>query len=57
MLETLELKLEVGLGAVTKSVVAMCLTGLTADIQNWSSNVNANLIASYFKLTVFRLSR
>ncbi|UJR10669.1 hypothetical protein I4U23_014864 [Adineta vaga] len=38
-LETLELKLEVGLGVVTKSVVAMCLTGLTADVQNWSSNM------------------
>ncbi|CAF0945953.1 unnamed protein product [Adineta ricciae] len=40
VLETLELKLEVGLGVVTKSVVAMCLTGLTANILNWSSNMS-----------------
>jgi len=38
-LETLEVKLEVGLGSVTKSVVAMCLSNLTADVQNWASDV------------------
>jgi hypothetical protein len=38
-LETLEFKLEVGLGSVTKSVVAMCLSNLTANVQNWSSDV------------------
>ncbi|CAF1265249.1 unnamed protein product [Rotaria sordida] len=39
-LETIEVKLEVGLGSVTKSVVAMCLSNLTADVQNWSSNMS-----------------
>jgi hypothetical protein len=38
-LETIEVKLEVGLGSVTKTVVAMCLSSLTADVQNWSSDV------------------
>ncbi|CAF3899768.1 unnamed protein product, partial [Rotaria magnacalcarata] len=38
-LETIQIKLEVGLGSVTKSVVAMCLSNLTADVQNWSSNM------------------
>jgi hypothetical protein len=37
--ETIEIKLEVGLGSVTKSVVAMCLSNLTADVKNWSSDV------------------
>ncbi|CAF1309053.1 unnamed protein product, partial [Rotaria sp. Silwood1] len=32
-LETVELKLEVGLDSVTKSVVAMCLSNLAANIQ------------------------
>ncbi|CAF2390576.1 unnamed protein product [Rotaria sp. Silwood2] len=40
ILETIEVKLEVGLGSVTKSVVAMCLSNLTADVQNWSSNMS-----------------
>ncbi|CAF3586652.1 unnamed protein product [Adineta steineri] len=39
-LETLQLKLEVGLGSVTKAVVAMSLSGLIADVQNWSSNMS-----------------
>ncbi|CAF3681386.1 unnamed protein product [Rotaria sordida] len=39
-LETIEIKLEVGLGSVTKSVVAMCLSNLTTDIENWSSKMN-----------------
>ncbi|CAF0895845.1 unnamed protein product [Rotaria sp. Silwood1] len=39
-LETIEVKLEVGLGSATKSVVAMCLSNLTADVQNWSSNMS-----------------
>ncbi|CAF4925776.1 unnamed protein product, partial [Rotaria sp. Silwood1] len=38
-LETIEVKLEVGLGSITKSVVAMCLSNLTADIKNWSSEL------------------
>ncbi|CAF4809194.1 unnamed protein product [Rotaria sp. Silwood1] len=32
-LETVELKLEVGLDSVTKSVVAMCLSNLANNIQ------------------------
>ncbi|CAF3380389.1 unnamed protein product [Rotaria sp. Silwood1] len=39
-LETIEVKLEVGLGSITKSVVAMCLSNLTADIKNWSSELS-----------------
>ena len=39
MLDSIEIKLEVGLGSVTKSVVAMCLSNLTADVKNWSSDV------------------
>ncbi|CAF3526493.1 unnamed protein product [Rotaria socialis] len=39
-LETIEIKLEVGSGSVTKSVVAMCLSNLTADVQNWPSSVS-----------------
>lgn len=38
-LETIEIKLEVGLGSVTKSVVALCLSKLTADLKNWSTDV------------------
>jgi len=38
-LETIELKLEVGLGSVTKSVVAMCLSNFNANVQNWSSDM------------------
>ncbi len=34
------MKVEVGLGSVTKSVIAMCLSNLTADVQNWGSNVS-----------------
>ncbi|CAF4656530.1 unnamed protein product [Rotaria sp. Silwood1] len=36
-LDTIEVKLEVGLGSVTKSVVAMCLSNLIVDVKNWSS--------------------
>ena len=43
-METIEVTLEVGLGSVTKSVVAMCLSNLTADVKNWSSDVR-NLIS------------
>jgi hypothetical protein len=43
-LNTIELKLEVGLGSVTKSVVAMCLSNIAADVQNWSSNVKQTFI-------------
>ncbi|CAF4190264.1 unnamed protein product [Rotaria sp. Silwood2] len=39
-LETIDVKLEVGLGSVTKSVVAMCLSNLTVDVKNWSSKMN-----------------
>ncbi|CAF4323084.1 unnamed protein product [Rotaria sp. Silwood2] len=39
-LETIEVKLEVGLGSITKSVVAISLSYLTADVQNWSSNMS-----------------
>ncbi|CAF0751812.1 unnamed protein product [Rotaria sordida] len=39
-LETIEVKLEVGLGSITKSVVAMCLSNLTADVKNWSSELS-----------------
>lgn len=39
-LETIEIKLEVGLGSITKSVVAMCLSNLSADIKNWSSDLS-----------------
>lgn len=39
-LETIEIKLEVGLGSMTKSVVAMCLSNLTADLKNWSSDIS-----------------
>ncbi|UJR35157.1 hypothetical protein I4U23_027926 [Adineta vaga] len=39
-LETIELKLEVGLGSVTKSVVAMCFSNLTADIKNWGTDLS-----------------
>lgn len=38
-LETVEVKLELGVGAATKSVVAMCFSNLTADLKNWSSEV------------------
>ena len=46
----IEIKLEVGLGSVTKSVFAMCLSDITADVKNWSSNVSLNFI-SLFTLT------
>ncbi|CAF3667368.1 unnamed protein product [Rotaria sp. Silwood1] len=39
-LDTIEVKLEVGLGSVTKSVVAMCLSNLIVDVKNWSSKMN-----------------
>ncbi|CAF2782143.1 unnamed protein product [Rotaria sp. Silwood2] len=39
-LETIEVKLEVELGSIIKSVVAMCLSNLTANVQNWSSNMS-----------------
>lgn len=39
-LETIEVKLEVGFGVATKAVVALCLSNLTADLKNWSSDVN-----------------
>ncbi|CAF1245225.1 unnamed protein product [Adineta ricciae] len=39
-LETIELKLEVGLGSITKSVVAMCLSNLTADVKNWGTDLS-----------------
>jgi hypothetical protein len=42
------LKLEVGLGSITKAVVAMCLSNLTADVQNWGSDVI--LSSSFFVL-------
>ncbi|CAF1242306.1 unnamed protein product, partial [Didymodactylos carnosus] len=35
--DTIEVKLEVGFGSSTKSVIAMCLSNLTADLKNWSS--------------------
>ena len=35
------MKVEVGQGAVTKSVVAMRLSNLTADVKNWSSDVKS----------------
>ena len=35
------MKVEVGQGAVTKSVVAMRLSNLTADVKNWSSDVRS----------------
>ncbi|CAF2933999.1 unnamed protein product [Rotaria sp. Silwood2] len=38
--DTIEVKLEVGLGSITKSVVAMCLSNLTADVKNWSSTLS-----------------
>jgi hypothetical protein len=51
-LETIEIKLEVGLGSVTKSVVAMCLSNLTADVKNWSTDLSlsstVNLEAALF---------
>jgi hypothetical protein len=53
-LETIEVKLEVGLGSVTKSVVAMCLSNLTADVQNWSSDViTFFFISLHFNLIFF----
>ncbi|CAF4060347.1 unnamed protein product, partial [Adineta steineri] len=39
-LETIQIKLEVGLGSVTKSVVAMCLSNLTADVKNWTTDLS-----------------
>jgi len=51
-LETIEVKLEVGLGSVTKTVVAMCLSNLTADVQNWSSDV---IRVSFFHFIEFYL--
>lgn len=38
-LETIELKFEVGLGFVTKAVFAMCLSDLTVEAHDWSSDV------------------
>ncbi len=42
-METIEIKLEVGLGSVTKSVVAMRLSNLTADVKNWSTDLSLSL--------------
>jgi hypothetical protein len=53
-LETIEFKLEVGLGSVTKSVVAMCLSNLTADVQNWSSDVKKFFVISLRLILSFR---
>lgn len=51
-LETIEIKLQVGLGSGTKSVVAMCLSNLTEDVKNWSTDVSlsstVNLEAALF---------
>ncbi len=39
-MKTVEIKLEVGLSSVTKSVVAMCLSNLTGDVKNWSMDLS-----------------
>ncbi|CAF1260195.1 unnamed protein product [Adineta steineri] len=45
-LETIQIKLEVGLGLVTKSVVAMCLSNLTADVKNWTTDLSLSSTVS-----------
>ncbi|CAF1542330.1 unnamed protein product [Adineta steineri] len=45
-LETIQIKLEVGLGSVTKSVVAMCLSNLIADVKNWSTDLSLSSTVS-----------
>jgi len=40
MLDSIEVKLEVGFGSLTKSVVAMCFSNLTVDVKNWSSDMS-----------------
>lgn len=49
-LEILEIKLELGYGSSTRPVVAICLSELFADIQNWSSDVIILNIFFYFYL-------
>ncbi|CAF4149952.1 unnamed protein product, partial [Adineta steineri] len=45
-LETIQIKLEVGLGSVTKSVVAMCLSNLIADVKNWTTDLSLSSTVS-----------
>ncbi|CAF1256037.1 unnamed protein product [Rotaria sordida] len=42
-LTTMEIKLDVGFGLVTKPVVAMCLSNWTVDLKNWSDQMTASL--------------
>ena len=48
MLDSIEMKLEVGMGSMTKAVVAMCFSSLTADVKNWSSDVKRTLLSDFF---------
>jgi len=40
--QTVELKLDIDFELETKSVVAMCLSKVTANVKNWSKQVNKN---------------
>ncbi|CAF3896761.1 unnamed protein product, partial [Rotaria magnacalcarata] len=42
-LKTMEIKLDVGFGSVTKSVVAMCLSNSTVNVKNWSDEMTTSL--------------
>ncbi|CAF4497379.1 unnamed protein product [Rotaria socialis] len=42
-LTTMEIKLDIGFGSVTKSVVAMCLSNSTVNVKNWSDEMTASL--------------
>ncbi|CAF4608864.1 unnamed protein product [Rotaria sp. Silwood1] len=42
-LTTMEIKLNVGFGSITKSVGAMCLSDWTVDLKNWSDQMTASL--------------
>ncbi|CAF5173433.1 unnamed protein product, partial [Rotaria magnacalcarata] len=39
----MEIKLDVGFGSVTKSVVAMCLSNSTVNVKNWSDEMTTSL--------------
>lgn len=50
------MKLEVGLGSVTKPVAAMCLSKMNANVQNWSSEVRkSSYFSSYFIYSILQM--
>ena len=44
----MEVKFEIGVGSVTKSVAAMCVSNLILDVKNWSSDVRIKEFSSYY---------